>query len=134
MSIQSELNSRTDKLAAILAGANARISAKDGTAASNLSGLPAAIDNIKGGGGEEVIIWHEYEVMPKNYDFPITAPDGHGIRKVTVLGDADLIPENIKKGVNLFNVAGSYVGYITVASEDDLPADADDGTIAVVEG
>ena len=49
MSIQSELNSRTDKLAAILAGANARISAKDGTAASNLSGLPAAIDSIKGG-------------------------------------------------------------------------------------
>ncbi|MBR6521912.1 MAG: hypothetical protein IKT47_04525 [Oscillospiraceae bacterium] len=134
MSIQSELNSRTDKLAAILAGANARISAKDGTAASNLSGLPAAIDSIKGGGGEEVITWHEYEVMPKNYDFPITAPDGHGIRKVTVLGDADLIPENIKKGVNLFNVAGSYVGYITVASEDDLPTDADDGTIAVVEG
>ena len=82
----------------------------------------------------ETVEWHEYEIRPEDYDFVLTAPEGHGIRKITVLGDADLIPENIKSGVDIFGRVGTYAGYITVASEDELPTDAEDGTIAVVEG
>ena len=131
MSVQTDLDIRISKLRAILTGINTALVDKDGTAVGSLSELPAAIQDLSGG---EDITWHEYEIMPKDYDFHLTAPEDHGIRKVTILGDADLIPENIRKGVELFNVAGSYVGYITVASEDDLPAYVEDGTIAVVEG
>ena len=61
-------------------------------------------------GGEE-IIWHDdLEVMPVSYDFPVRVPEGHGIRKIVILGDADLVPENIKKGVTIFDVDGTHEG------------------------
>lgn len=61
-------------------------------------------------GGEE-IIWHDdLEVMPVSYDFPVRVPEGHGIRKIVILGDADLLSENIKKGVTIFNVDGTHEG------------------------
>lgn len=132
MSVQTELDIRISKLREILTGANAALVAKDGTAVGSLSALPAAIQDLADG---EDIIWHDdLEIMPRDFDVVVPAPEGHGMRKVTVIGDADLIPENIRKGINLFTVEGAYEGYITVASEDDLPADALDGTIAVVEG
>lgn len=49
MSVQSEINSRAAKLQAILDSANAAITAKDGTAAANLSGIPAAIEALVSG-------------------------------------------------------------------------------------
>ena len=49
MSVQSEINSRTAKLQAILADANTAITAKSGTAAANLSGIPAAIEALVSG-------------------------------------------------------------------------------------
>ena len=131
MSVQTDLDIRISKLRNILTGINTALVDKDGTAVSSLSELPAAIQDLS---GDEDITWHEYEIMPKDYDFHLTVPEGHGIREVTILGDADLLPENIRKGITLFDVAGAYVGYITVASADNLPADAEDGTIAVVEG
>ena len=61
-------------------------------------------------GGEE-IIWHDdLEVMPVSYDFPVRVPEGHGIRKIVILGDADLVPENIKKGISIFDVDGTHEG------------------------
>lgn len=49
MSVQSEINSRTAKLQAILDSANTAITAKSGTAAANLSGIPAAIEALVSG-------------------------------------------------------------------------------------
>ena len=49
MSVQSEINSRTAKLQAILDSANTAIIAKSGTAAANLSGIPAAIEALESG-------------------------------------------------------------------------------------
>ena len=40
----------------------------------------------------------------------ITPASGKYLTKVTVAGDADLIAENIKSGVQIFGVTGSYVG------------------------
>ena len=64
MNIQQKIDSRTEKLQAILAGANARVTAKNGTAASNLNGLPDAIDSIpEGGGGGGVGMPEEYQAL-----------------------------------------------------------------------
>lgn len=49
MSIQHKIDSRTEKLQAILADANTAIIAKSGTAAANLSGIPAAIEALVSG-------------------------------------------------------------------------------------
>lgn len=49
MSVQSEINSRAAKLQAILDSANTAITTKSGTAAANLSGIPAAIEALQSG-------------------------------------------------------------------------------------
>ena len=49
MSVHTKINSRTAKLQAILDSANTAITAKSGTAAANLSGIPAAIEALVSG-------------------------------------------------------------------------------------
>lgn len=49
MSVQTKINSRTAKLQAILDSANTAITTKSGTAAANLSGIPAAIEALVSG-------------------------------------------------------------------------------------
>lgn len=131
MSIQAEINSRTSKLAAILAGANARITAKDGTAAPNLNGLPNAIDSIKGGESKLQV----KGVTPTGQTITVRPDNGYdGLSAVNVAGDTSLVPANIAKDITIYGVTGTHLGYITVASVDDLPDDAEDGTIAVIAG
>lgn len=47
-------------------------------------------------------------ITPTATNQVITADTGYGgLNKVTVNGDAELVPENIKEGVNIFGVTGS---------------------------
>lgn len=131
MSVQSEINSRTAALQAILAGANDRITAKRGKAAPNLRNLPTAIDSISLSDSK----LQSKIVTPTGQEFTVNPDGGYdGLTFVTVKGDGELIPENIKSGVEIYGVTGTHLGYITVASVDDLPDDAEDGTIAVIAG
>ena len=48
-------------------------------------------------------------IAPTTSDMDITPTSGYdGLSKVTIMGDSDLIPANIKSGVTLFGVEGSY--------------------------
>lgn len=50
-------------------------------------------------------------VTPSASTQTVTAASGYdGLSKVTVNGDADLVAENIKNGVNIFGVTGTYEG------------------------
>ena len=49
----------------------------------------------------------EVTVNPGTSDIIKTADDGKGFSKVTVLGDADLIAENIREGINIFGKIGT---------------------------
>ena len=115
MSIQTEITARTMRLQAILDGANARITAKEGTAASDLNGLPNAIDSIpKGGGGGggggsgEGIEWKDITVTPEAYEVKVTAPEGFGIRSVTIPAEEDYVGENILLGAELWGLKGTH--------------------------
>ena len=52
----------------------------------------------------------EKSCTPSSTQQEITPASGKYLTKVTVAGDADLIAENIKSGVQIFGVTGSYVG------------------------
>lgn len=53
------------------------------------------------------IALEELSVTPTASGITVTAEDGKGYSKVSVAGDAKLIPANIKKGVNIFGVTGT---------------------------
>ena len=132
MNVQQKIDSRTTRLQAILAGANERITAKSGTAAPDLNGLPDAIGSIPEGGEAKL---QAKSATPTGKTFAVKPDSGYdGLSTVTVEGDASLAPANIAKGITVYGVTGTHNGYITVASADELPDDAEDGTIAVIVG
>lgn len=50
-------------------------------------------------------------VTPKaKTQYVVSDEDFDGLALVKVMGDADLVPENIKSGVNIFGVDGSFAG------------------------
>lgn len=107
MSIQTEINSRTTKLAAILAGANERITAKKGTAAASLNGLPDAIGGIP----DSEPVLQAKSVTPTGKTFTVTPGSGYdGLSSVTVVGDNNLAAENIAEGVTIYGVTGTFEG------------------------
>lgn len=107
MSVQSEINSRTAKLQAILDDANTAITAKSGTAAANLSGIPAAIEALVSG---EVKLQRK-TVTPTGKNFTVTPSSGYdGLSAVTVAGDVNLKAGNIAKDVTIYGVTGTFEG------------------------
>jgi len=107
MSIQTEINSRTARLQAILADANDSITAKSGRAAADLKGLPEAIDTIPA--GEAVL---QVKAVTPNGKIITVRPDAgyDGLSAVNVAGDACLVPENIAEGVTIYGVTGTHEG------------------------
>lgn len=120
MSVQTEINSRAAKLQAILDDANTAITAKSGTAAANLSGLPEAIDTITAGSKLQTKL-----ITPTGKVFTV-GPDSDydGLSSVTIAGDQDLLPENVAEDAEIYGVRGTlkrsaipepYAGYIEEA-------------------
>lgn len=120
MSVQTEINSRAAKLQAILDDANTAITAKNGTAAANLSGLPEAIDTIPADSKLQTKL-----ITPTGKVFTV-GPDSDydGLSSVTIAGDQNLIPENVAEDAEIYGVRGTlkrsaipepYATYITEA-------------------
>ena len=62
--------------------------------------------------GEDVIL-QDKTVVPSNGVQFVTPDAGYnGLYQVTVSGDDDLKPENIKSGVTIFNVVGNYIAKV----------------------
>jgi hypothetical protein len=68
--------------------------------------MPNAIINIPGGGSAPTI--DSLSVTPSATTQTFNSSSVDGYKPVTVLGDADLVADNIKKGVQIFNTTGTY--------------------------
>lgn len=110
MSIKNDIDLRTEMLRAALANANASITSRAGTAASDLSGLAAAINTIPqgGGGGGADIKWKDITVTPRANETVVPAPEGFGIRSVTIPAEEDFVAENILIGADLWGLKGGH--------------------------
>ena len=69
------------------------------------------INEIGGEGTNETFVLQNKTVTPSTNNQVVGADEGYnGLESVTVVGDTDLIPENIVSGKNIFGVSGSYQG------------------------
>ena len=102
MTVAEMIAQRTAKLTAIKDSSNAAVTAKGGTAADDLSGLPAAIESITSGGGALPVLTNPAAdgdvIAGKEYI------DGNGDKRAGTLVVCDTIVE-----VEHFGVAGTGV-------------------------
>lgn len=137
MSVQTEINSRAAKLQSILDDSNTAITAKKGTAAANLSGLPEAIGTIPTGNSK----LQTKLITPTGQVFTV-GPDSDydGLSSVTIAGDQDLIPENVAAGVEIYGVLGTHKGsaipepYATYITEAKAVYTGDYANVIYAEG
>lgn len=121
MTIADMLSERTAKLEAIKDSSNAAVTAKGGTAADDLSGLPAAIESITSGGGALPVLTNPAAagdvIAGKEYI------DGNGDKKAGTLVVCDTIAET-----EYFGIAGTGVSL-----EIQSTADRSDKTMTLPE-
>lgn len=68
-------------------------------------------------------------VTPSNENQTVRPDSGYdGLSSVTVEGDSDLVSGNIKSGVTIFGVAGSFVGGVTVQRKTGSFTPSDGGS------
>lgn len=69
----------------------------------------------------------EKQVTPSYEDVSVEADENYaGLSKVTVIGDADLKPDNIKSGVNIFGVSGVLTTFDKPLCEETVSSEASD--------
>mgnify|MGYP003294650064 CR=1 FL=1 len=83
--------------------------------ATNATTNAEAIANIAAVAGGIVPDYEDIDVTPTTSEQEITASSGKTLRKVTVAAvtaaiDSDIVAENIKDGVDILGVTGSYTG------------------------
>lgn len=81
-----------------------------GVPSLNLNVAFQLIDNISAGGTPPTPDYQDKTVTPRMQTQTVTADAGKTLRNVTVYGDSNLVAANIKQGVTIFNVLGTYDG------------------------
>ena len=72
----------------------------------------------------------EKQVTPSYEDVSVEADENYaGLSKVTVIGDDDLKPENIKSGVNIFGVSGALTTFDKPLNEITVSSEVSDQTV-----
>lgn len=121
MTVAEMIAQRTAKLTAIKDSSNAAVTAKGGTAADDLSGLPAAIESITSGGGALPVLTNPAEVghviAGKEYI------DGSGNKQTGTLVVCDAIQE-----VETIGVPG-----VGLSVNFESPADGSAGALMLPE-
>lgn len=103
----SKANNLTDFLTDV---AQAIRNKKGTTAKINPQNFSSEIASISGGGALQ-----SKTVTPQKTTVTVTPDSGYyGLSSVTVNGDSSLLADNIKSGVSIFGVLGTYSGGTTI--------------------